>query len=184
MPQIGEKRRINHQTQIWAECEWCHNPRWVGIRHDIPRSKRCLKCHNKQFTDEELKIHSREYQHRFYQEHKDHINEVRRQLKEKNPIRYAEIRRLADLNGRNKLRMKVIAMLGGKCNHCGFGDIRALQLDHIYGNGTQERKRLLTSYAIWKRALKVGNSEYQLLCANCNVIKAREEGEYAHRLRY
>ena len=183
MPQIGEKRRINHQTQIWIECEWCHNPRWVGIRHEVPRSKRCIKCSKKQYTAEELKIHSREYQHRFYQEHKDHINEVRRQLKQRNPERYARIRRQAFKRGRNQLRRNLIEKLGSKCIRCGIDDWRVLQIDHINGDGHKERKKC-QSYTIWLRALKEDTGKYQLLCANCNVIKAREAGEYAKAGRH
>ena len=51
-------------------------------------------------------------------------------------------------------------------------DIRCLQVDHINGGGTQERKRI-GNYAIYGKILK-DTTGYQLLCANCNSIKKHE----------
>lgn len=75
---------------------------------------------------------------------------------------------------------EVRELLGDKCVECGFDDLRALCIDHINGGGTQERlKRGRITYqrAIIRR-IKAGDmsvfQEYQLLCANCNMIKARE----------
>src|SRR6478735_3027983 len=40
-----------------------------------------------------------------------------------------------------QLRQRVVNKLGGKCLHCGFSDIRALQIDHVNGGGNQEFKK-------------------------------------------
>ena len=77
-------------------------------------------------------------------------------------------------------RNQLINILGGfKCVRCGFLDSRALVIDHIYGGGTQEQK------AVGRRALndyylkhpEEAKEKLQILCANCNMIKAGENNE-------
>jgi len=81
---------------------------------------------------------------------------------------------------RHAKRAKVIAFLGNKCCRCGFTDPRALQIDHVNGGGTQQRRQLGDSWKILDLVLKGIGGPYQLLCANCNWIKRAEEREYGH----
>lgn len=80
-----------------------------------------------------------------------------------------------------RFRDAVIEILGGKCVKCGFDDKRALQIDHINGDGNIERlegKGFGSGYA--KRVLESvikGENKYQLLCANHNWIKRCENNE-------
>ena len=73
-------------------------------------------------------------------------------------------------------------VLGGpKCIHCGYDkDIRALQLDHINGGGSKDRKSNRSTSKIVRR-YKADLSQlkliYQVLCANCNFIKKYENNE-------
>jgi hypothetical protein len=76
---------------------------------------------------------------------------------------------------REAYRLKVIEHLGGKCKRCGFDDIRALQIDHTNGGGIKDRAGLM--YGFWKKVFLDTSGKYQLLCANCNVIKRIENGE-------
>lgn len=62
-----------------------------------------------------------------------------------------------------------------RCNCCGFSDERALQIDHINGNGHKEREEF--GYVGLQKRVLANPKEYQLLCANCNWIKRAEEGE-------
>ena len=73
----------------------------------------------------------------------------------------------------NKKRLEVILALGNICCRCGFSDIRALQIDHINGGGSKERKTKSGKSYLY-HVLK-DLSKYQLLCANCNWIKRYEE---------
>jgi hypothetical protein len=77
-------------------------------------------------------------------------------------------------------RLKVIEILGGKCRRCGFSDIRALQVDHVNGDGygSQKHKGSPSHWNNVLREIKSGSTRYQLLCANCNWIKRNENGEY------
>ena len=56
----------------------------------------------------------------------------------------------------------------------GCTDRRCLQLDHVFGNGCQERK-LTAGHIIYQRAIADVEGKYQLLCANCNWIKRNSE---------
>jgi len=82
---------------------------------------------------------------------------------------------------RKQLKEKIVNAFGGKCAKCGFTDIRALQIDHINGNGINDRKKF-KNYSFYKYVLKNTHSgEYQLLCANCNWIKRYEKKEFGNK---
>ncbi len=71
-------------------------------------------------------------------------------------------------------RAKLFDAFGGCCAKCGYSDHRALQLDHIKGGGTKEYRAL--GKGVYHRAL-AHPEDYQILCANCNLIKATENRE-------
>ena len=79
-----------------------------------------------------------------------------------------------------RVRNSALEALGNKCVNCGFDDFRALQIDHVNGNGSNERKT--RSYKgnfhlnVLRSFLK-NEGKYQLLCANCNWIKRFEQKE-------
>lgn len=79
-----------------------------------------------------------------------------------------------------KSRNAVLEALGGKCVICGFSDKRALQIDHINGGGSKERKKMSFGMQFHRYVLSSfikGENKYQLLCANCNWIKRVENNE-------
>jgi hypothetical protein len=80
-----------------------------------------------------------------------------------------------------KWRLELIQILGNsKCIRCGFSDIRALQLDHIRGDGAKDRKRFKNIQYMWYYYLdniKAAKKNLQVLCANCNWIKRSESDE-------
>jgi hypothetical protein len=76
-------------------------------------------------------------------------------------------------------RLEVLALFGSRCNRCGFDDHRALQIDHINGGGAQERKGI--SPSVFHRMVEANPERYQVLCANCNVIKRAEQKEIGNR---
>lgn len=76
-----------------------------------------------------------------------------------------------------KVRLRAIDALGGRCVRCGFDvDARALQIDHISGDGAKDRVKKGTSY-YYHILNNLGSGRYQVLCANCNVIKRAEKQE-------
>ena len=83
------------------------------------------------------------------------------------------------------LRLEILEAYGGPiCAGCGFDDERALQLDHIDGDGAQRRREIggvnrgvsgqHTYFWLKKQGFPPG---YQVLCANCNWIKRVLNGE-------
>ncbi len=82
------------------------------------------------------------------------------------------------------LRTSILRYLGGKCVDCGYcTNSDALQIDHVFSDGSRERKVVGTwaeSYLqhVWRYR---DSGRYQILCANCNWIKRmrvlREEQE-------
>lgn len=100
-------------------------------------------------------------------------------------LRKAKRREIAKRN-RQKVRKEVLNLLGGKCCRCGFSDSRALQVDHVYGNGNMERAERSSSSVrgLLKSIKNAPVGEFQLLCANCNWIKRDENGEARGPLRY
>src|SRR6267154_5684723 len=70
-----------------------------------------------------------------------------------------------------RIRKAAIEFLGGNCTQCGFSDVRALQIDHINGGGAVERRtKIKNNFSLVKDVFS-SSGKYQLLCANCNVIK-------------
>ena len=80
----------------------------------------------------------------------------------------------------DQFRLKVFNKLGNQCFVCKFNDIRALQIDHLFGGGSKERQKM-NSCKFLKQVLLDKKGNYQLLCANCNWIKRYENNENRKR---
>jgi hypothetical protein len=66
-------------------------------------------------------------------------------------------------------------LYGGQCVCCGEAELAFLVMDHVNGGGS--RARGTSTYTEWRRMLReYPSSEYQVLCANCNMAKERKEG--------
>jgi hypothetical protein len=92
-----------------------------------------------------------------------------------------EERKVNQRDGKRKayteMREAILKKFGSKCASCGYNtDTRALQIDHIGGNGRKERRKL-GWYTIYNKVLNDSSNEYQLLCANCNYIKRYDNDE-------
>ena len=73
-------------------------------------------------------------------------------------------------------RLRAITLLGGKCIRCGETDIRALNIDHIYGSGNTERAKFAHPYLFYRYVI-AHLTKYQCYCANHNQIKKYEARE-------
>jgi hypothetical protein len=86
-----------------------------------------------------------------------------------------------------KLKMEIHRLLGNRCAACGATDQRVLQIHH---KNDAEMRRWSTYKRHWVRTsnshlytkirsdLRKGKkSEYELLCANCHVIRTIELGQ-------
>ena len=81
---------------------------------------------------------------------------------------------------KDRLRESIFGILGHICVQCGYSDKRALQFDHINGNGSVEvamfkgNSKMLRYYRDNPVDCK---NNIQVLCANCNWIKKHENNE-------
>lgn len=85
-----------------------------------------------------------------------------------------------------KTRFKALALVGEVCAKCGYDDKRALQIDHVKGDGCKERRNKSGAqlyYHIIKECEAGRTARYQTLCANCNVLKRHQNKEYGPRRR-
>ena len=105
---------------------------------------------------------NRKYHRKYFNEHREKRNTKTRE-------------------DRKKLRLKVLNILGGKCVRCGIDDWRTLQIDHIKGDGKQDKNRRKSRDSYLKYILTLTENErnktYQVLCANCNQVKKWENKE-------
>lgn len=86
-----------------------------------------------------------------------------------------------------KQRNELIDEMGGFCIRCGQKDKRALQIDHVRGDGHNDRKQNVSSGLGYLKRVResIQNDEgkFQLLCASCNWIKRHENNEVSHGLK-
>jgi hypothetical protein len=145
----------------------------------------CSKC-GKEFqqTENQIKRHSYwckkcigDYSKEWNQNNKEKRNGIDKRYH----VAHRDKKIIARRKSRQKERLAVLTHYTNgliKCARCGFDDIRALCVDHIDGGGNKHRKEIgegnLYSWII-KNKFPDG---FQILCANCNMIKLMDEGEY------
>jgi hypothetical protein len=105
-------------------------------------------------------------------------------IRNKDKPEYKDRQQINNKQFKHKIKDQIYDKLGGYiCKGCGFTDIRALQIDHINGGGTQETRNKFNRnyYSYYKYLLSLPidelKSNYQVLCANCNSIKKYENKE-------
>lgn len=83
---------------------------------------------------------------------------------------------------RVRFKRKVcIFLLGSQCRICGFSDYRALEIDHVDGNGnldTTPNGCRNTESKVYNRIILHKDPNFQLLCSNCHKIKTIENRDY------
>lgn len=65
----------------------------------------------------------------------------------------------------SRLRESAIRALGGKCVACGTDEIVILEIDHISGGGSAERRTNRRGY-LRQIVMGLRHDEFQILCAN------------------
>lgn len=118
---------------------------------------------------------------REYEKHRNaYLNRIQRwnQMMADDPELQEEFRR-AKREVKWRAKLQIIKLYGGVCQRCGFADERALQLDHIKANPLPRNTGFRGGEKLYRAILcgKFPAEDFQLLCANCNVIKRFENGE-------
>lgn len=152
MPITGFHRNKGTKDGHIAICKKCRKE--YDSKHSVENSTR-VKEYYKKYPNKR-----RSYHKKYYKREKLYINQKSRN-------RYANFYQQA------------FNALGDKCIKCGFTDKRALQIDHIDGGGSIERRKNRGSYQYYKNMVNnITNKKvkYQILCANCNLIESIKMG--------
>lgn len=128
---------------------------------------------------ESMALSSTELHRRYRARHPERVREADRKYRERHS---EECQKKYRRNGRlrnARIRLEVLSHYSGgslHCALCGYDDARALEIDHINGGGTQERKTLkLRGVHFYDWLKKQGYPEgYRVLCCNCNRIASLE----------
>lgn len=129
---------------------------------------------------------SKEYQLRWWRSHsksgKYAITFDRKEYQKQ----YYQRPEIKEKTRRSKARLAIINLLGAECVKCGYRDLRALQLDHINGDGCKDNKNRKNSNYYTNLLKNPGEVflKYQILCANCNWVKRYENQEAKHTFPY
>lgn len=112
---------------------------------------------SKYYKDNKEKL--ADYQKRIYKDKAEYLRELR--LERKNIV---------------------FSHYGWKCNCCGESEHKFLSIDHVNNDGYKERKGRGGSSDIIYRKIIIENfpDTYQVLCYNCNLGKARNNGICPH----
>lgn len=131
---------------------------------------RCKSCHDKLVKDWDSR-------------HPGNAAERESRWRERNPIyRLEYYARNKDAHAERsrlllyKYKSQVINKLGGKCVNCGIDDIRVLQINHLDGDGGEERLYGMNMYKVILDGSR-DTDDLDIRCANCNIIYEYERGK-------
>lgn len=122
-----------------------------------------------------------EYDRQYYLKNKLRLNLYYKDKRLNDPA-WKEAKRQSFFKSRDEIKNSIFSILGKRCRRCGFDDERALQIDHIYEDGRNEKNK--SSYTHYRKvliSLQKEEGRFQILCSNCNWIKRVENKEYMQR---
>ena len=159
MKHVSNQGRRGNDTQL--ECTNCrrmlpHEAFTKNAGTKCGRNSWCRSCDNTRKRDTRLLHVERERKRtrKWYEQNRD-----RQLIKEKEYLA--------------RLRSEVLAAYGGKCECCGEATIEFLCIDHVNGDGKQDRKRGRVGRAMYLHLIREGfpKDRYRLLCHNCNMTR-------------
>ena len=77
----------------------------------------------------------------------------------------------------HSLKDSVYLKLGGCCAGCGDKRTPCLSIDHVNGDGAEDRRNTRGTIAFLRKVLSDETGMYQILCMNCQWIKRHKNGE-------
>lgn len=85
----------------------------------------------------------------------------------------------------HRLWLNVLHRLGDRCKCCGETLLTMLHVDHIHNDGNRHRKMVGGQRQVYREILQMDDPTglFQILCANCNMSKARNKGICEHITR-
>lgn len=137
-------------------------------------------------TEDEKKAHA-EYMRQWREKNPERWREIAQAARRKWKTNNRDAHRVAQQEHRHAVRKEILTLLGGalRCQSCGWDkDWRALQIDHIHGNGRQDSRTSGGNTNLWslrnwiRQYPEAAKAMYQVLCANCNWIKRADNQEH------
>lgn len=183
MPRDPESRRV-YNAQYYQRTKEKQLLQKALDREQNPEIYKARDARYRENNREQIRERDNTY---YWQEHEKRLASAN---KSQNRPEYIEQRKVylqeyapKRASQRIREREKLLDAFGRKCVRCGYdADIRALQIDHVNGGGTAERRQFPNFQAYYAYILEnVASGKYQVLCANCNVIKRMEEREHGKR---
>lgn len=174
-PEVKQRQKECRNNHIERVRE--NKKRWVKEHPDKVResSRKCWQKNKSRYL-----IRQREY----YNENREKLCAYQRikskERYQKNKEKILQGHKLR----RRKERLECLIHYGGnppKCACCGELEIRFLTVDHTNNNGAEHRlkiKRINIYYWLKNNAFPEG---FQILCFNCNMGKAQNNGVCPHR---
>lgn len=186
---LGQEEKYREKCRIWAHNWYVNNKEKSNNMSKEYRKKHLEELKNKEKNKrllnpekynekskkyyrnhrEEIKLKSKKYN----DIHKEEVKLRRKKYNEKNRVPRLEVektrRRVAKLEAFNHYTNNNI-----KCLDCGKNDIRVLQIHHMNNDGAKHRKEMNSGNAsLWLKKYNFPEG-YQILCANCHLLKHRE----------
>ncbi len=136
------------------------------MKRNVPR---CISCQNKAVAERDAANpgDARKRTARWRDRNPDHAKEYYQRTIDAHANRARE--RLW------KFKTEAINKLGGKCAKCGVTDARILQINHVNGGGTKEKRFGIDMY----KAIVDGTRQTEdlnVLCPTCNILYEYERG--------
>lgn len=93
-----------------------------------------------------------------------------------------EKKQQTDKSYRLRIKEEVITRYGGKCVCCSLRILAFLTIDHIHGNGEEDREENGSGFKFYLKLAKQETdlNKYQVMCFNCNCGRARNKGVCPH----
>lgn len=180
-----ERERANQKRKKYKENGLCTS---CGGKRDTHRLK-CKKCHEKSLQSEN-KIRAERKKKGLCAEcgknkpiagkvSCESCSNMRKEEHQKNKAH----RNYVSQELRKRLRNEVLAAYGGKCNCCGEAEPLFLEIDHVQGGGSKQRRVIHGGVAFyyWLKEQNYPQDDYQILCRNCNFGKYRNNGVCPHQ---
>jgi hypothetical protein len=163
---------------------------------NLEKTKRCTKCkklrpisdfHKCSWTKDGVRCYCKKCQNEinrnyYWKNRENELNRSRDYRKKHKTV----IKKRGKI-WRKKIRLETFTHYGGnppKCACCGETNVLFLTIDHINNNGNRERQKVKRfggwGFYAW---LKKNNfpEGYQILCFNCNMGRARNNGVCPHK---
>ena len=135
--------------------------------------KECIRQYNQRPEQKERvrqyqqRPEREEYRRQYYQ--RPEVKEHRRQYRQRPEVK--EHKRQHSQRPESP-RSQIIQLYGGQCFSCDNPHYGFLEIDHIFGSGTQHRKECGSPYLMYKAILAEGYrpDKYRVLCKACNQL--------------